>query len=538
MAKSDETRRSEEIRRLAALFAGCAGASGTHGVPYRDAGNPLKWLIKRVAQTLRTPPSLDLWERHVRGERPLGPIPIREDSSCSWGSVDYDVYDADLLDVVERSEASGLPLVPCRSKSGGLHLFLFLRAPEPAEDVQGALRDAAATLGLAGCEIFPKQTRILSDRNDLGNWMIAPYFGGDFDGRLKMQYGVKRTGAEMTLGEFLRVAEERRTTIEALTATLETRKSTSDNVVQMRKRGGESGKSKSDFSNGPPCLQHLAAAGFQRDGRKRSLFHMAIYFKRSDEKHWQDQVESANQLFFDPPLPSEEVAGIVRSLSKKDYEYTCKEEPMRSHCNSTLCRMRKFGVGRGGDFPEITGISRLDSEPVMWFVDVAGSRLELSTEQLQSYVKFHAACMEKGAGFQMVTQKAWMGTIAEAMTNLTVIPAPPDVGRGAKFHEVLEEFLTNRSRGERVEDLLSGRPWESVEEGRHYFTLRSLQRFMSQEGIKDMSRGQMMSRIKDLDGFSASFSVKGREVYCWWVPASCVRRLPELDVPLITREEI
>ena len=201
----------DATQRLMDLFAGFAGASGTHGVPEKDPEG-LKWNIKRTAKTLRQPVTPELWEQHVAGKRPLGVIPIREDNSCSWGSIDFDEYDVDLIEMIKRVETAKYPLVPCRSKSGGLHLFLFLKEPEPAADVQGVLRDAAASLGMADCEIFPKQTRVLVERNDLGSWMVMPYFGDTFGGKLQNQHGLKKTGSEMTMAEFVSFAEKKQTT--------------------------------------------------------------------------------------------------------------------------------------------------------------------------------------------------------------------------------------------------------------------------------------------------------------------------------------
>ncbi len=328
--------------RMMALFAGNEKAHGTHSEPLRDKGNPLKWSIKQTAKTVRAPVTLALWEAHVAGERPLGVIPIREDSSCSWGSIDFDEYDVDLLEKIAAVEAAKLPLVPCRSKSGGLHLFLFLLKPAPAGEVQSALRDAAASLGMEECEIFPKQSRLNIDRGDAGNWMVMPYYGGDYGGKLKMQRGLKRTGAEMTLGEFLRFAEKSRVSIDDFVKLCVVRR-----APPASKKRGDGKPGKGDFSDGPPCLQHLTASGVQNDGRKRTLFMMALYYKRAHPSDWKEQVESANHRFFGPPLASEEVTGVLKSVAKKSYEYTCAAEPMRSVCNSDLCRTRTFGVGGG-----------------------------------------------------------------------------------------------------------------------------------------------------------------------------------------------
>jgi hypothetical protein len=529
---------STAIQRLMALFEGCASASGTHGTPEKDPDG-LKWNIKRTATTKRIPVTEKLWEQHVAGKRPLGVIPIREDNSCSWGSIDFDEYDVDLLEIVAKVEASKMPFVPCRSKSGGLHLFLFLKTPEPASDMVNVLRDAAASLGLAECEIFPKQTQLLSDRGDMGNWMVMPYYGDTYGGKLKMQHGLKKTGAEMTLGEFVTFAEKRMTTIQEFAKLSVTNKVIEFPGGKGKKKTKGDGSSKGDFSDGPPCLQHLTASGVQKDGRKRTLFMMALYYKRIDSADWKARLERANHTFFSPPLPSAEVTGVINSCEKKDYEYTCKEEPMKSHCNSTLCRMRKYGVGAGGEYPTITGLSKLDTDPAIWFADVEGARLELKTDELQNYMRFHAACMNKiNKCYRVVRQDAWLGIVAEAMTNVVLIEAPPDVGNEGKFHELLEEFLTNRSRGERVEDLFSGRPWENVEEGRHYFTLKSFARFLDQEKVRDLTRGQITSHIKKLGGGHHLFNIKNqRSVNSWYIPSDKVQSIPQLEAPELKKKE-
>jgi hypothetical protein len=59
---------------------------------------------------------------------------------CRWGSIDYDVYDADLMKLIKKVHDLKLPLVPCRSKSGGLHLFCFTKDFVPAATMQNVLR--------------------------------------------------------------------------------------------------------------------------------------------------------------------------------------------------------------------------------------------------------------------------------------------------------------------------------------------------------------------------------------------------------------
>lgn len=63
-----------------------------------------------------------------------------------------------------------LPLVVCRSKSGGAHCFLFAKEWVEAKDMQMALRHLSSALGYGESEIFPKQIKLNLDRGDVGNF--------------------------------------------------------------------------------------------------------------------------------------------------------------------------------------------------------------------------------------------------------------------------------------------------------------------------------------------------------------------------------
>ena len=66
------------------------------------------------------------WKNHIEGIEPsLGIVPIRDDSTCSWCCIDVDDYTLDILKTITNIRKLKIPIVPCRSKSGGLHLFIF-----------------------------------------------------------------------------------------------------------------------------------------------------------------------------------------------------------------------------------------------------------------------------------------------------------------------------------------------------------------------------------------------------------------------------
>jgi hypothetical protein len=102
-------------------------------------------------------------------------------------------------------------------------------------------------------------------------------------------------------------------------------------------------------ATGPPCLQYLAEVKVQRVGQNNALLMMGVYFKRANPEDWRARLEVAAGIHLDPPGDAEAVQGVIRSLEKKDYLYTCRAEPMVSCCNSKVCRTREFGIGVGDE---------------------------------------------------------------------------------------------------------------------------------------------------------------------------------------------
>ena len=65
------------------------------------------------------------------GKEPsLGIIPINDDNKCKWGAIDIDTYDGfDHKKLIKKIVGKKIPLVVCKSKSGGAHVFLFVSEP-------------------------------------------------------------------------------------------------------------------------------------------------------------------------------------------------------------------------------------------------------------------------------------------------------------------------------------------------------------------------------------------------------------------------
>jgi len=291
------------------------------------------------------------------------------------------------------------------------------------------------------------------------------------------------------------------------------------------------------FSDGPRCLEIMAREGFPEGGRNNALFHMAIYLKRSmgDGDAWKGKLHDHNRELMIPPLTRDEVDAAIHSLEKRDYDYTCKAEPMCSHCDVVMCRGRRFGVGVEGDYPIISGITKLDiPEDPTWFIDIEQHRIDMNTDQLYDFRLFAKVCLERiNRMYRPMSPKDWQVVVTNAMANLEILEPSPDLGPDARFHEMLEEFLTNRARGHRAEDLFAGLPWHDEDKQRHLFRMMDLMKFLMLSGQRNVIDKVIAKRVEKLGGHKYVTSVKGKSIKVWSVPEGVVTPNPEADaVPL------
>jgi hypothetical protein len=323
VASNNSTDRDDKTTRFLALFQGYERKYGTYEA--RKPGDSGK--VNGRAQTVKGELTAELIDGHLTGDGlGIGVVPLREDNTCMFGVIDVDIQGQvklkeDLGDLEKRIRAFKMPLVICRSKSGGAHLYLFMREPIPATLMKTTLENWAAMLGYAGCEVFPKQVERTS-ADDVGNWINLPYFKA----RATPRYALIQ-GRGVQLGEFLDHAESFRVTAKQLEA--------------AEPASGEL------FADGPPCLQSLAPGGFPEGTRNEGLFNVAVYFRMKNPDGWEDDVRQFNQDKMDPPLPNSEVRGVLKSAGRKEYWYGCSKPPLSSCCNKKLCYTREFGIGNG-----------------------------------------------------------------------------------------------------------------------------------------------------------------------------------------------
>ena len=183
------------VDRFKKIFKGLERAHGCTKVS-EPTENGVK--VKGQSFVVRQPVTDDLWRMHLQGTQSLGIIPINEDNQCVWGCVDIDSYAGfDHKKLIDKIKQFKLPLLVCRSKSGGAHVFLFSEEPVAAESMRDKLTEIKTLLGYGGSEVFPKQIQLKSS-DDTGNFLNLPYFNGNQSTR----YAFKGDGDAATLEEF------------------------------------------------------------------------------------------------------------------------------------------------------------------------------------------------------------------------------------------------------------------------------------------------------------------------------------------------
>jgi hypothetical protein len=395
----------------------------------------------------------DLWENHLQGKGPaLGIIPIREDNACRWGCIDIDSYNLDHSGLIQSIRHLNFPLIVCRSKSGGAHVFLFTKDFISAALMQNTLKKIAKVLGYEGSEIFPKQTEILVERGDTGNFLNLPYYNGTKG----LRYAINDSGSSCTLEEFYELYD-----VHACTE------------AQVKEIKIEEKKIEEAFPSGPPCLNKLASVGFGEGSRNNALFNIAVYYKQAHPDSWEDKIVEANLKYMEPKLSNGEVQQLIKSVNRKGYDkYRCKDAPINAVCQSGLCRTKRFGVGYGEEeMPVLGNLTKYKSTPPQWFLDVSGTRIELKSEQLYSPPLFALACLDQANLVVPVPKpKDWKQYFLKPMMqNLQEVEPLESLDPMNQITGLLQDWTTNRQSARTIDDIFNKLPF--TEEGFTYFRM-------------------------------------------------------------------
>lgn len=482
---------AKHAQRFMTLFAGLPRAYGIYKTPMNlPAGSKRKG----DAKTMQEPVTEPLWQQHLDGDIQLGIVPIRDDATCVFGAIDVDDYKLDHKALEKKVVERKLPLILCKSKSGGGHLYAFFKEHAECSAVRELLSGWAAALGYSNVEIFPKQDALLSS-NDTGNWINMPYRGGDST----ECYAIKG-GEPLSMKQFLDLAEK----IKVAASIFDS----SDESPEL-------------LQDGPPCLITLASSGYPEGTRNAGLFNLGVYCRKRWPDDWEVKLEEMNQAFMSPPLDSGEVKQVINHLGKKEYNYRCKDAPIDSLCQRSICLKRQYGVDSIDSQrmfgPVLDNVLRLETDPAVYFADFEGRRITFTAKHLSSQSQLRELLLNQANKTLMIMTPVkfikWVETITQ---KAELVQAPPETSNDQVIIDYLEEYCLDKWPANNWDDVIDGAAYDF--EGRTHFRPHKFVQSVNREHRLKLRVAEVYQALLKLGCAREQRKIRRKTYPLWSVP--------------------
>ena len=266
----------------------------------------------------------ELMSHHLDGDFGVGICPVNAEGKCYFGVLDIDYYKPRIKKMLKFIREYQLPLLPFRSKSGGLHVYLFVKKAVSAKSMREMLSTIQyyfsldSIYGKGKVEIFPKQDKA----EGFGSSVTLPYFNCENP----YTYLLDLEGNKVEFKEAMTYIQHHQTTLDDV----------KESLVKL------------PYSDAPLCIQRILlseAVGSEDSGRNNFLFSFAVYAKKKYGNDFEDYVKEINDTF-EVPLDENVVLQICNSVKSNEYVYKCKDIPCNSFCSKNICKTREFGLGR------------------------------------------------------------------------------------------------------------------------------------------------------------------------------------------------
>ena len=460
-----------QLANFQSLFTGNTKNYGQHTYQFTNKeGEKEEGISKTIKDKLVTKTQYQL---HLEGKQGLGIIPINEHNKCSFAVLDIDVYDVDLNIYIKAIERNNFPLVPFRSKSGGLHIYLFLKQAIDCVKAIELIKNMAGYLALdllvkrksnKMIEIFPKQTRL--NDNSIGSWINLPYFNSD----KTKQYAIKN-GQSLTLEQAIMYAKEKRTTYA----------DTSTFIKELI------------YQDAPPCLQSIALldAPEKDSARNDYLFSFGVYLKKKNENFFEQALFDINNSLA-KPLPTEELERtILLSLRKKDYVYKCNTSPCVDFCKKQECSKREFGVGKeDGYFSELIygKLTQIKTAQPYYEWEIKkedNDEFKLlrfkNEDEIIKQDAFLRSCFRELHLLPMkLKQIAWFKLVNQHLMEIEVkiVEQEDDTSTIGLFRNLFSEFILDRAMAQNKDQIFAKRVYYDKTQALYFFRAKDLMEYL------------------------------------------------------------
>ena len=445
-----------------------------------------------------------LYINHLEGQKGLGIIPIDNHNMCHFAAIDIDIYDHTIDPYIDIIYRFNIPVLPFRTKSGGLHLYMFFKIPIKANKVRHYMDSIKTLLGLNHkVEIFPKQASLVDGQ--IGNWINLPYFNA----KDTKQYLYRQNKDKYSIEEAVLEIKKRQQTEESLLAFFE-------NVP---------------LKDAPPCLQTIYLFS-ETDSRNEYLFSLAGYFKTKYGDDFEFKIMEANNQLRKPLSQSEISKTIIPAHKKKDYSYKCNGEPLISLCHKGICKSRRYGIG-GEEINQLSyeDFIQYNTEPPYYEWIVNGQSLKFYNEvDIIHQQRFRVLCFRL---LHLLPNRLkeinWTKIINRALENVIIkdINDEDDISPGALFKEHLTDFLEKSTLAKTKEQILVNRVYKDKEIISYVFKPKNFISFLiNQKQFRFYGTTEIQNKLRELGAEPKRYFINAqrKNIRVWLLPFSSLHK--------------
>lgn len=476
MAKSSIDPKS--LSRFEALFSGAATCYNRF-IPDLSLTGPGE---KAKGKTFRVhkPVTTGLFLKHLMGEESIGIIPVFGDR-CRFSVLDIDIYPLNPTKYLDIIDHYHLPVCLFKSKSGGIHAFVFWERDTLADKAIAMMQELRSFFGLpASCEIFPKQAKATESE---GNAINLPYFALGRFGRY--MYG--QDGKKLPFAAMLSEAWGKRTSL-----------------LAMKKKLQDL-----PLADAPPCLQSLfVSKAVDKGNRNVFLFNCGVYYKQKEPTDFIKYIEELNSnLPF--PLDKDELYKTVIASLQKDgasYSYQCNDAHLSGRCMKKACLTRAFGKNAldKEKIESSTGMTfgrliQVQADPPFYKWTVNGKTLPFfSEESLRRQESFLDLCMRHLHVLpQKMKQDEWYKILGHALERMEYEAAPESVATIDLWKAYFCEYLGSRSMATSVAQIPLGLVY--IDEQGYWFKAEAFTYWLQKiKGFKGLSSSEQYYQLHEL----------------------------------------
>ena len=442
--------------------------------------------------------TVDVIEKHLNGIISVGLIPTRRDGTCSWGVIDVDgaIYHKDPVPVLKKIREKGYPLVPYRSKTSGLHLYLHIKGSVSAAEMRKKIHALAADLGFGGtlADKFPNEDAITKDKN--GKYKVGKCVNMPYQGTTKgycTRYCLTDDGKAISIDDFFDHVEKFRITP----------KQFDDLTIQTENK--EQNGPEPEWNEYPPCTQAFISNKVGEGQRNNALFNLAVLAHLKNPDQLKTELYERNKTCMNPPVERDsELDAIVAQIKDKEYFYQCETPIAKQFCNKEACRKRKYGIGPNQYIPTVDSFFKHNTNPPYYVLTMEGNQIQLLGKQIVQQQLLREELFDQAdIVWQTLNKRDWnMFLVSLKAMQKEVEDMKPGDDEKEDFNYYTRMFIQETEPGDDISQLQAGYIFKDEEFV--YFNLHTFKDFLNkkkgkksnQEVIRYLKNGGSISTTK------------------------------------------